>query len=198
MDIDSGSFNKAGVNAVNDWLDKRLWTIGFLVERLPQETFGDDLLASMEAIGKGHILLLGHSDTVFPKGTAAEHLMTIRYDRVLGLGTCDMKAGLLTGLYAVGALLEAGFNDYGRITYLCVSAEEIEERHSHDLLPRVGREADAALTLEAARENGDIATARKGMRLFLIEAFGHAVHAGVEPEKRRGAIIAAGPSPPCP
>jgi hypothetical protein len=34
VDIDSGTFNKAGVNAVNDWLGKRLWTIGFLVDRL--------------------------------------------------------------------------------------------------------------------------------------------------------------------
>jgi glutamate carboxypeptidase len=82
------------------------------------------------------------------------------------------------------------FDGFGRITYLCVSDEEIEQRHSHDLLRRVAREADVALTLEAARENGDIVTARKGMRRFLIEAFGRAAHAGVEPEKGRSAIVA--------
>lgn len=190
VSIDSGSFDKAGVDAVNDWLEERLRTIGFSVERIPEEAFGDDLLATVDGSGTGHVLLLGHSDTVFPRGTAAERPMTIRNDRVLGPGTCDMKAGLLTGLYAVAALREVGFDDYGRITFLCVSDEEIEERHSHGLLRRVGREADAALTLEAARENGDIVTARKGMRWFLVEAFGRAAHAGVEPEKGRSAIVA--------
>jgi len=71
-----------------------------------------------------------------------------------------------------------------------VSDEEIEQRHSHELIRRMAREADAALTLEAARANGDIVTARKGVRWFLVEAFGHAAHAGVEPEKGRSAIVA--------
>ena len=34
--IDSGSFEKAGVDAVNDWIEVRLAGLGFSVERLPQ------------------------------------------------------------------------------------------------------------------------------------------------------------------
>jgi glutamate carboxypeptidase len=101
-----------------------------------------------------------------------------------------MKAGLLAGIYAVAALRQVGFDDFGRISYLCVSDEEIEERHSLDLIRRTAREANAALTLEAARANGDIVTARKGVRGFLVEAFGRAAHAGVEPERGRSAIVA--------
>jgi glutamate carboxypeptidase len=188
--IDSGSFDKAGVDAINDWLEKRLRVLGFSVQRFAQEESGDDLLATLNGTGKGHILLLGHSDTVFPKGTAAERPMTIRGDKILGPGTCDMKAGLLAGIYAVASLRELGFDDFARISYLCVSDEEIEKRHSHDLIRRIGRQADAALTLEAARANGDIVTARKGVRWFLIEAFGCSAHAGVEPEKGCSAIVA--------
>jgi glutamate carboxypeptidase len=187
--IDSGSYDKAGVDEVNDWLEERLKALGFSVERHPQAEFGDDLLATLRGKGQGRLLLLGHSDTVFPAGTAAERPMTIQSDKILGPGTCDMKAGLLTGLYAVAALRELGFDDFERITYLCVSDEEIEERHSHDLIREVGRQADAALTLEAARANGDIVTSRKGVRWYAIEAFGHAAHAGVEPEKGRNAIL---------
>jgi tripeptide aminopeptidase len=44
------------------------------------------------------------------------------------------------------------------------------------------------LTLEAARENGDVVTARKAVRWLLVEAHGRAAHAGVEPEKGISAI----------
>ena len=188
--IDSGSSDKAGVDAVNDWLEERLPALGFSVVRFAQEKSGDDLMATLGGTGKGVVLLLGHSDTVFPKGTAIKRPMTVQGDRILGPGTCDMKAGLLAGIYAVAALRQVGFDDFGRISYLCVSDEEIEERHSLDLIRRTAREANAAQTLEAARANGDIVTARKGVRGFLVEAFGRAAHAGVEPEKGRSAIVA--------
>ncbi|HSM68644.1 MAG TPA: M20/M25/M40 family metallo-hydrolase, partial [Xanthomonadales bacterium] len=42
----------------------------------------------------------------------------------------------------------------------------------------------------AARANGDIVIARKGVRVYAVEAFGRAAHAGVEPEKGRNAILA--------
>jgi glutamate carboxypeptidase len=160
------------------------------VKRDRQTKTGDNLLAALEGGGSGQILLLGHSDTVFPVGTAAERPMTIDGDKILGPGTCDMKAGLLTGCYAVAALSELGFQDFGRIVYLCVSDEEVQERYSHDLIRAAARQADAVFTLEAARENGDIVIARKGVQVYAVEAFGHAAHAGVEPEKGCNAILA--------
>jgi glutamate carboxypeptidase len=189
--IDSGSYDKAGVDEVNDWLEERLKVLGFSVERHLQTEFGDDLLATLRGKGQGRILLLGHTDTVFPTGTAAERPMTIQGDKILGPGTCDMKAGLLTGIYVLEALRESGFKDYKSISYLCVSDEEIGgERHSIPLIRSEARRADAVLTLEAARENGDIVSARKGVCWYILEAFGKSAHAGVEPEKGRNAIVA--------
>ena len=46
------------------------------------------------------------------------------------------------------------------------------------------------ITLEAARENGDIVSARKATRWYAVEATGKAAHAGVEPEKGRSATLA--------
>ena len=191
VSIDSGSYDKAGVDEVNDWLEERLKALGFSVERYPQTEFGDDLQATLRGKGQGRILLLGHSDTVFPAGTAAERPMTIQGDKILGPGTCDMKAGLLTGIYALEALEEIGFDDYESISFLCVSDEEIGgERHSIALIRSEARRADVVLTLEAARENGDIVSARKGVCWYIVEAFGRSAHAGVEPEKGRNAIVA--------
>ena len=188
--IDSYSLDRDDVNKVVDWMEARLGASGFTLSRFPQPSAGDNLLAERSGSGKGRVLLLGHSDTVFPHGTAAERPVTIQGDTILGPGTCDMKAGLLAGLYAVEALDAAGFTGYGRIGFLIVSDEEIDDRSSINRIRATSRDYDAVLTLEAARENGDIVTARKGVSSFTAQAFGRAAHSGVEPEKGRSAIVA--------
>ncbi len=188
--MDSYSHEAEDVNHVVDWLEARLSALGCTVERYPQPTAGDNLRADKFGTGTGRITLLGHSDTVFPRGTAAQRPVTVNGDTILGPGTCDMKAGLLAGIYALEALDALGFTDYERITFLIVSDEEIDERSSVPLIRAVSRESDAVLTLEAARANGDIVTARKGVYAFSAQAFGRAAHSGVEPEKGRSAILA--------
>ena len=74
--IDSGSEHKAGVDAVNDWLTARLAVLGCTVERYPQPQLGDNLLATLHGQGRGRSMLLGHSDTDYPVGIAAERRMT--------------------------------------------------------------------------------------------------------------------------
>ncbi|MCB0058281.1 MAG: M20/M25/M40 family metallo-hydrolase, partial [Caldilineaceae bacterium] len=99
--VDSGTLLKPGVDWVQDWMQARLEELGFAVERLPQERLGDNLLGRRAGRGGKRVLLLGHADTVFPAGTAAARPMRIDGSKILGPGTCDMKAGLLTGLYAL-------------------------------------------------------------------------------------------------
>jgi glutamate carboxypeptidase len=188
--IDSGTGDKAGVDAVQDWLAERLQRLGFSVERRPQTRWGDDLVGRGQGEGSARVLLLGHADTVYPRGTAALRPVRAVDDKLIGPGTCDMKAGLLTGLYALRALDHVGWRDYEFITFIVVSDEEIEERHSVELLQTEGPRHHAVITLEAARENGDIVSARKATRWYAVEATGKAAHAGVEPEKGRSATLA--------
>lgn len=49
-----------------------------------------------------------------------------------------------------------------------------------------------AFVLEAARANGAIVSSRKGVTTARLRIHGRAAHAGVEPEKGRSAILAAG------
>ncbi len=188
--IDSGSDDKAGVDGVVDWLETRFRGIGCVVERDRQPRLGDNLIARLRGSGGARILLLGHADTVFQRGTAAERPLRVDGDRVLGPGTCDMKAGLLSGIHVFEALRSAGWDRFGQISFLIVSDEETAERASLSLIEREGATHDAVLTLEAARENGDIVTARKGVRWFTVEAIGRSAHAGVEPEKGSSATLA--------
>ena len=164
---------------------------GSTVERFPQEAFGDDLVARRRGLGRGRIMLLGHADTVFPhRHRRRAAVMAIAGDRIKGPGTCDMKAGLLAGIYAIEALDHIGWTDYGAITFVVDTDEEIGERHSVEMLMREGPQHDAIFTLEAARENGDVVTARKAGCWYTVEAHGKAAHAGVEPEKGRSATVA--------
>lgn len=188
--IDSGSYHKIGIDQVQDHFQRRLEDLGFNVERVRNAEWGDDLVARKRGTGRGRILLIGHADTVYPVGEAERRPVVIDGDQLLGPGTCDMKAGILTGLYAIEALEAIGWQGYEQLTMLIVSDEEIEQRHSVDLLRTEGAAHDAVLTLEAARANGDIVTARKATRWFRIDARGKAAHAGVEPEKGASATLA--------
>ena len=102
--IDSGTYDKAGGELVNEWLAARLARAGFNIQRFPQRETAHHLLAKLRGGGRGKILLLGHCDTVYPRGTAAQRPLKLVGDRLMGPGACDMKAGLLSGIYAIEAL----------------------------------------------------------------------------------------------
>jgi glutamate carboxypeptidase len=188
--LDSGSDDKQGVDSVIDWLESRLSAGNFQIERDHQERFGDNLIARRFGKGSAKILLLGHADTVYARGTVAARPLQISGDRILGPGTCDMKAGILSGIYALDGLFHVGWDNFAEVTILVVSDEETAPRASVPLLEREGARHDVILTLEAARENGDIVSARKGVRWFTVEATGRSAHAGVEPEKGSSATLA--------
>jgi glutamate carboxypeptidase len=188
--MEAGTLHKAGVDAVQDWLQGRLEGLGFACTRDRQPVLGDNLLATRRGAGTVRVMLLGHADTVFPVGTAAARPLRIEGNKILAPGACDMKAGLLTGLYAIEALQHFGFEGWGALHFLCVCDEEIHDRCSIPLIRETARQSDLAFTLEAARANGDIVTARKTAVWCTVSVQGKAAHAGVEPEKGRSAILA--------
>jgi glutamate carboxypeptidase len=101
-----------------------------------------------------------------------------------------MKGGLLLGFFAVEMLQEAGA-PLGSITYICNPDEEIGSPFSASYIRDLAANADVALVLEGARENGDVVSSRKGVTDFFIDFVGRASHAGVEPERGRSAILEA-------
>ena len=197
VNLDCGSFTPEGVNQIANQCQARFEAGGWKVDRIPhvptgaEPQLGDLVIGRRDGAGGPRVLMIGHTDTVFEPGTAAERPFRIEGDRATGPGVSDMKGGLLIGFFAVEVLREAGFDGFGSITYICNPDEEIGSPFSRPHIRQAATNADAAFVLEGARENGDVVSARKGVSDFRIEILGRAAHAGVEPERGRSAILEA-------
>jgi glutamate carboxypeptidase len=188
VNIDCGSYTPEGVNRIAGFCTDALSAMGASVERRPTEGLGDLVIGRLPGDGP-RLLLIGHMDTVFDPGTAAERPFRREGDRALGPGVTDMKGGLLAGLHALAALQASGIRP--AVTYVCNPDEEIGSPFSGPHIRRLAGEHDAGLVLECARANGDIVSARKGIADYHVEITGRAAHAGVEPEKGRSAVVEA-------
>jgi glutamate carboxypeptidase len=187
--IDSDSYHKPGLDEIAYVLAARLRGLDMDVTIVEREQWGNDLLGVLHGDGGGNVVLLGHTDTVYPVGTAAARPIRVEGNTMYGPGVIDMRGCLLAAIYAIEALVAKGYRSFGEIRLLCVSDEEISTRHCEGLLQQVFQDCRAVLTLEGARDNGNIVSARKGLATYTLSAQGTAAHAGMEPEKGRNAIV---------
>jgi glutamate carboxypeptidase len=192
--IDCGSYTPAGVNRVADAVSGTLKELGASVERIAhvptdgERQLGDLVIGRLGGSGP-RLLLIGHMDTVFEPGTAAQRPFKVDGDRATGPGVSDMKGGLLAGLHGLAALRSVDRRP--SVTFVANPDEEIGSPFSTAHIRELIGEHDAALVLECARANGDIVSARKGIADYEVTITGRAAHAGVEPEKGRSAILEA-------
>lgn len=195
VDIDCGSFTPAGVDEIGRFVGSFLAGLGADVEVRPDPAgrLGATIIGTFAGrAGAPRVLLIGHMDTVFDPGTAAERPFHIVEGIARGPGVTDMKSGLLSGLYALKAIVtELGGLPFERLTFIANPDEEIGSPTSTPHITAIAADADACLVLECARANGDIVSARKGILETRITVHGRAAHAGVEPEKGRNAVLEA-------
>jgi glutamate carboxypeptidase len=198
VNTDCGSYTPEGVDRIGAFVADFLRRAGASVETRPdpEGRLGATVIGTWSGeratAGGPRLLLIGHMDTVFDAGTAAERPFSIDAEGIArGPGVTDMKSGLLAGLYAMRALAERGPLPFERVTFVANPDEEIGSPSSTPHIREIATDVDACLVLECARANGDIVSSRKGILDAKITVHGRAAHAGVEPEKGRSAILAA-------
>lgn len=189
VDIDSGSFDKAGIDRVGALVRRRFEQSGFTVTVHAEAEYGDQLVARRAGQGHLRLLLIGHMDTVYPTGDVALRPFTIRDGRAYGPGVFDMKSGILAGITALDLVGPSVLDRFASVTFLCNSDEEIGSPASTPLVRELAAQADAVLVLEPTRELNCVTVARKGIASYTLDVAGVAAHAGVTPESGRHAIL---------
>ena len=108
VSIDSGSFDPEGVDKVAEAMARKYEELGLTVTK---KRFDERAGYCLEVRNYPEeesidILMVGHMDTVFPKGTVAKRPFTMDEKKAYGPGVDDMKSGLLNMYYVVKELVK--------------------------------------------------------------------------------------------
>ena len=182
VNIDSGSSDKAGVDAVGERFRRFLAEHGVETAAISRETCGDILkatLAGRNPVGRATVLLMGHCDTVFGKGEAARRPFTVVGNRAYGPGVADMKAGLVMNSFLLVAFQHFGCLD-APLVALYTSDEEVGSAQSRGVIEEEARKAAFVLNAEPGRVSGNLVSERKGGTFLRFRIKGKSAHAGVD------------------
>ena len=186
VDTDSGSYNKPGIDAVGEIVERFFAGQGIAVERVPQTRHGDCLRALVPGNGVvasagsntgGNVVLMGHRDTVFPDGEAQRRPFTIRDGVAYGPGVADMKAGLVMNAFVLAAFHKFG-GAPGPLVGLFTGDEEIGSPEGRAVIEAEARRARVVFNSEPGRVSGNVVTGRKGGVFSAFRITGKAAHSG--------------------
>jgi glutamate carboxypeptidase len=185
VEIDSGSYNKAGIDAVGAAIEAFLASQGIPTERLAQARHGDCIramvgaepAAASPANAPTNIVLMGHRDTVFPDGEAKQRPFTIRDGIAYGPGVADMKAGLVMNAFVLAAFARFG-GAPAPLVGLFTGDEEIGSPEGRPVIEAEARRARAVFNSEPGRVSGNVVTGRKGGVFSAFRITGKAAHSG--------------------
>jgi glutamate carboxypeptidase len=187
VNTDSGSYDKPGVDAVGGHIRGFLDEHGIATEVTRGEKFGDAITATVGHGGNRPILLMGHRDTVFPKGEPTRRPFKIEGDRAYGPGVADMKAGLVMNCFVLAAVKKFG-GAPAPVMALFTGDEEIGSPFSRPVIEAHARAARVCFNSEPGRALGAAVTGRKGGVFMRFDITGKAAHSGANFEMGISAI----------
>ena len=126
VNIDSGTFNAAGVREAGRYFQEQLEAIGFKTRwaSMPEAMHrAGHLIAERvapQSTGK-RVLLIGHLDTIFE---GQGHRFQRTGDTIRGAGIIDMKGGDIAILYALKALHDVGMLEGATVRVFLTGDEE--------------------------------------------------------------------------
>ncbi|MCS7026263.1 MAG: M20 family metallopeptidase [Bryobacteraceae bacterium] len=192
VECESPSDDVGAVNRFVDLLAAQASDLG-KIKTFPGGRFARHLQIDFALPGRkksGQVLVLGHSDTVWPLGTLKNMPFRQADGRLWGPGVLDMKAGLAFFLYAMRALRELDIPVKRKVVLQVNSDEETGSESSRPLTEKEARRSLAVLVLEPGTGlAGKLKTARKGVGRYEVTVRGIAAHAGVDFQAGASAIV---------
>lgn len=188
---ESPSLDALAQQPILNFLANQFDSLDYKVRLIPSARTGGHLLARPLQRRRPHAqLLVGHCDTVWPRGTLASMPLKVEADRLMGPGSYDMKAGLVQIIFALRSLHELGRRPQLDPYVLINSDEEVGSFESapmlHRLAPRMSR---CFVTEPSLGSEGKLKTARKGVTSYTVTITGRSAHAGLDPENGASAIL---------
>ena len=190
--IESGSKDIEGTEKIANYVAGKLREQGGKVEIIqPTDIYklgdtpdkiGPMVHAEFKGKGKSRIMLIAHMDTVYLRGMLKDQPFRVDGDRAYGLGIADDKQGVALILHTVAMLRQMNFDNYGTLTVLMNSDEEISSPGARSTMTRLGAEQDAVFSFEGGGPDGGVRLATSGIGAALLKVEGKASHAGARPE----------------
>ncbi|MEO3473900.1 M20 family metallopeptidase [Roseomonas sp. CAU 1739] len=184
VNTDGGSYDKAGVDRTGAQVRRFLESHGIATEVVPRAKHGDCVRGIVDgghALGTGNqranIVLMGHRDTVFPKGEPERRPFTIRDGRAYGPGVADMKAGIVMNMFVLAAYAKFG-GAPGPLVGLFTGDEEIGSPEGRPVIEAEAKNARVVFNSEPGRVSGNVVKARKGGVFSVVDIEGKAAHSG--------------------
>ena len=162
------------------------------IERIPVPGYGEHLRVRAfdgQADDTRTTLVLGHTDTVHPRGTLSTQSMHADAGRLYGPGIFDMKGSCVLALEALRTLATLDFAPKRPVVVLLTCDEETGSQTGRLLVEEEARGAAQVLVLEPPAPGGHVKTLRKGVGMWKVTAHGIASHAGLNPETGASAIL---------
>ena len=179
VNIDGGSYDKAGVDKVGDRFVRHFEERGLISVSVPHETFGNAIHVRLDdsPTNEKPIVLMGHRDTVFPKGEPERRPFTIKDGRAYGPGVADMKAGIVMNMFVLAAYAKFG-GAPGPLVGLFTGDEEIGSPEGRPVIEAEAKNARVVFNSEPGRVSGNVVKARKGGVFSVVDIEGKAAHSG--------------------
>jgi glutamate carboxypeptidase len=190
VEIESPSYDETGSRQIVALIEARRLKIVDSIERISVPGLGEHLIvrAFSDLPGKP-ILLLGHTDTVHPRGSLAARPFKIEDGKVFAPGIFDMKSGCVLMFEALRAFEILGLKPFCPIVILLSCDEEIGSPTGREIVEREAGKSAFCLVVEPSAPGGRVKTGRKGTSSYTLRAHGLPAHAGLEPEKGASAIL---------
>ncbi|TDQ29058.1 M20/M25/M40 family metallo-hydrolase [Zeaxanthinibacter enoshimensis] len=193
VNINSGTFNTAGVKEVGMEFKSAFDEIGFQTSWIPMPAEmkrAGHLFAETSGSKGKKLLLIGHLDTVFEEDSPFQEFKRINDSLAHAPGGNDMKGGNVIILYALKALQENGLLDDAQIIAAFTGDEEDTgdplELSRKDLIDAAKR-SDVALGFETSTGFNYATVARRGSSGWEVTTTGKRAHSSGVFSERTGA-----------
>jgi glutamate carboxypeptidase len=178
VELESPSGAVAELDRLRDVLVAKLRDSGAEVAVRPGPA-GDHIVASVGGSDRDDapVVVLGHYDTVWPVGRLAEAPFTVSGDHATGPGVFDMKAGLVTLLWALGHLDRP---PHRPVRIVLTADEEVGSPSGTDVVRAECDGAALVLALEPPLAGGRLKVGRRGVSRVQLSVTGREAHAGLD------------------